>query len=598
MSRPHAGSSDVVEPRLSTLSLSPTAGVTSFDSQRPNRRPKEDQFIEKYGRRHHSYGSTKAPYTLSYDKDILDRDAIHQTFRTSLVSSPTIMSTEGRAPERVLDLGCGVGAWTVNSARLWTKSEFVGFDFVNIQVPLSYLEPSVARRITWQHGNFLSQRLPFDDNSFDHVHIVNIGRGVPENKWIALFEEINRVLEPDGFVEHSEEDIIFPIIPRWFTDSLRKPQAKANGQPPDGPHVIGAEDSDNSSHNSEHDHVILEMLFESVHSSRFINMKPTAVLPVYYAIFSRYYHGPPILCGMPYLAPLPPLPEGPHTSGTLGSSSGSSLQREPSLSTRPSTRSSSRRSSTATTSDISRSLSFTSDNDPNDTYSLATDSTHESATVADALPRPVGTVQPLSSSELWMTVGRLVPGNESTQPPGPFPKKTIPLNDRTRALILYHSYLGVLGCREAMWEELLTLQTTPGQKERLLKLGWAPKRSQDSSDLEDLPLEERRALEARWEMDDRLRFEELFDRFESDIRARVAFWYSLTELGFEYPKREPLLKSELLEEERIRRAIIDARASNREYDYDVPSRILRVFVGFKEADGDVFADDEQDTMDT
>lgn len=70
-----------------------------------------------------------------------------------------------------------------------------------------------------------------------------------------------------------------------------------------------------------------------------------------------------------------------------------------------------------------------------------------------------------------------------------------------------------------------------------------------------------------------------------DMRARISIWYSMTELGYSLPQREPLHKAELLEEERIRKAILDARTQAREEDFDVPCRVIRVFVGFKESDG-------------
>jgi hypothetical protein len=59
----------------------------------------------------------------------------------------------------------------------------------------------------------------------------------------------------------------------------------------------------------------------------------------------------------------------------------------------------------------------------------------------------------------------------------------------------------------------------------------------------------------------------------------------LTELGYSLPEREPLHKAERLEEERIRKAILDARVQACEEDFDVPCRVIRVFVGFKESDG-------------
>lgn len=66
------------------------------------------------------------------------------------------------------------GTWVLDAANAWPKCEFVrhdpsttlyvvktlklfglkvGFDLVNVQMPLRYVEPSVGDRITWVHGN-------------------------------------------------------------------------------------------------------------------------------------------------------------------------------------------------------------------------------------------------------------------------------------------------------------------------------------------------------------------------------------------------------------------------------------------------------------
>jgi hypothetical protein len=43
--------------------------------------------------------------------------------------------------------------WTIDAARKWPNATFVGFDLVNVQFPISHLEPHVGRRITWEYGN-------------------------------------------------------------------------------------------------------------------------------------------------------------------------------------------------------------------------------------------------------------------------------------------------------------------------------------------------------------------------------------------------------------------------------------------------------------
>lgn len=52
-----------------------TSPTTSFEGRRGLRTTRENQFTVKHGRKHHDYPAAKAPYALSYDKDILDRCA-------------------------------------------------------------------------------------------------------------------------------------------------------------------------------------------------------------------------------------------------------------------------------------------------------------------------------------------------------------------------------------------------------------------------------------------------------------------------------------------------------------------------------------------
>ncbi|KAF8610439.1 hypothetical protein BDV93DRAFT_16612 [Ceratobasidium sp. AG-I] len=126
-------------------------------------------------------------------------------------------------PAKVLDLGCGTGHWVLRAARQWTDTKFIGFDLVPIQPSLarvtgksggsiganSYSNLRLDERIQWVHGNFL-EKLPFKDAEFDMVRCRRIARGVPESKWVELYEEIVRVMKPGAAFEHVEEDMVFP----------------------------------------------------------------------------------------------------------------------------------------------------------------------------------------------------------------------------------------------------------------------------------------------------------------------------------------------------------------------------------------------------
>jgi len=448
--------------------------------------------------------------------------------------------------------------WTIDAARKWPNATFVGFDLVNVQFPLRHLESHTARRITWEHGNFLSTKLPFEDDTFDLVHISHISKGVPEHKWSSLFEEVRRVMQPDGFVEVMEEDIIFPVLPKWFTEPLR-----ANDP-----------SSASRSNSNSHEHAILEFLFNSVFESRFINMKPTVVVLGYFTpFFSRCLSPPSLDFSVPFLAPLPPLPEatGPITQSV---GKGDRTSKIPDVPSYPNVIPSSYARSINRS---SSSLSLPSLDYPRSTSPFATDETRSmTPTVSSFSDREALKSPERRSRTPPSSVTRVASWITSSETPildsVHLAQSIVPvemlgkLGDRTRAMHLYHSFMVVLGCREAMWEELKLLQRS--RRKVLVDLGW-----------ENRLIEDKEA---------RVRFDEYFERFESDMRARISLWYSMTELGYGFPKREPLHKAELLEEERIRKAILDARAQAQEEDFSVPCRMVRVFVGFKEAEsGDV-----------
>ncbi|KAG2129144.1 hypothetical protein DEU56DRAFT_704109, partial [Suillus clintonianus] len=75
-------------------------------------------------------------------------------------------------------------------------------DIVSLQPDLVRVskDKDLARRVNWVQANFL-EGLPFANESFDFVHVKRIARGVPEDKWDDLFEEITRVMKPGAAFE-------------------------------------------------------------------------------------------------------------------------------------------------------------------------------------------------------------------------------------------------------------------------------------------------------------------------------------------------------------------------------------------------------------
>ncbi|KAF8973505.1 S-adenosyl-L-methionine-dependent methyltransferase [Flammula alnicola] len=479
-----------------TASYSTASSSYTGDGKRHMRRK---DFQHKYGQRHHSYDKEKAPYPLSYDKHVLELEALDNRLAQYLRGSVSFANFK-ELPTRALDLGCGTGNWVIDAAKAWPECELVGFDLVDVQIPLRILHPSIASRIEWKHGNFLTTKLPFDDDEFDHVHIQSIATGVPENKWGVLLEEVCRVLRPGGSVEVIEDDIIFPTLPRWFTQALRaRPLRSTSVRHPDGSrrgHSTMSSTSSPFSGTSKtpcHDHALLESLYRSIFENRFINLKPSCNTGT--------------CCPFPYAAATAnSTPTTQITTSYIVPEASADL-----LSPRASTI-------------IPTPLILPTDHRLV-LLDLALPPPHSLITeTALILPsifpyqmfnRPLVdvTTMPL---QRFMLDSSLTESETDALPPGSlFPMAQLSgLSERSLAMHLYRSHQA---------------------KRSILPFGW-----DDDEELEELQ--------------SRKKFEKLIERYRSDMQARVSLWCSLDNIGWPLPAREPLSKAELIEEERLREA--------------------------------------------
>ncbi|KDR85476.1 hypothetical protein GALMADRAFT_234363 [Galerina marginata CBS 339.88] len=525
-------------------------------------------FQYKYGQRHHSYDNEKAPYPLSYDRHVLELESLDNRLARYLRGSVSFANFE-ELPKRTLDLGCGTGTWVIDAAREWPQCHFVGFDLVDIQLPLKILESSISSRIQWKQGNFLTTKLPFDDDEFDHVHIQSIATGVPENKWHVLFEEVSRVLRHGGSVEVIEDDAIFPTLPKWFTNALRaRPARNKIARYPDNnnsgyPIVIESTMSSESPNIPSHDHALLESLYQSVFEHRFINLKPSSVVPSYLTTYFRQVTiGPVLSFPMPPLPPLQPLPPQITTSYIVEPSSDL-------LDSRASTVIGS------STFGINRPVSLSFSSSISTVASSVAISSYGTRPRTASAPFSYNGESSMSSFELALSNDTLPPtplkrfmlDNPSADteivalPPGSLLKmeQLNALNERSLAMHLYRSYQSVLACQEAMWEELK--DRIRNKKDELLPFGW-----DDDEELEELQ--------------SRKKFERLIERYRSDMQVRVSLWCSLDGLGWPLPIREPSSKAEIIEEERMRENMIEARKYATAEEMQVPCRSIRAVVGY------------------
>jgi hypothetical protein len=205
---------------------------------------------------------------------------------------------------------------------------------------------------------------------------------------------------------------------------------------------------------------------------------------------------------MPFLAPLPPLPEATRpTTQYYGNFDPISII--PDVPSYPITRQS---SYTGTLSRSPSSLSLPSLDSSRTHTSLVIDDTgpmtppvanisNREATPAQSNERRAHTPQsPVTRVASWITSSETPTLDNALLAQSIIPVERLSkLGERTRAMNLHHSFMVVLGCREAMWEEFKMLQRS--HRNVLAELGW-------ESNLTE-------------ERESRTRFDELFEVFES-----------------------------------------------------------------------------------
>ncbi|OZJ03260.1 hypothetical protein BZG36_03511 [Bifiguratus adelaidae] len=102
--------------------------------------------------------------------------------------------------KRVLDIGCGAGTWILEMANDYPDTEFIGVDVANIFPS----DPPANAKFTQLN---ILDGLPYDDNTFDFVHVRLMLYTLKTKQWPALLADIYRILRLAGWVQLSELDI-------------------------------------------------------------------------------------------------------------------------------------------------------------------------------------------------------------------------------------------------------------------------------------------------------------------------------------------------------------------------------------------------------
>ncbi|KAI0826772.1 hypothetical protein BC628DRAFT_1319286 [Trametes gibbosa] len=528
-------------------------------------RAREGQFVIRSGRKYHAFSADEVPYPRSYDRQVVDMDVWDSLWQCQMGGSVTMHLFE-TPPARVLELGCGTGTWILNAAREWKDSHFVGLDVVPLHPDLLQVGSfDLASRITWIQANFL-EKLPFPNEEFDYVRLVRVARGVPEDKWDGLLEEITRVMKPGGAFEMWEEDLCFPGSsrepvaindtpgPRHVDEPPPTPPRTASSHsseqegifashlyPPPSPHSIAFSFSfDDVSHVKHamledtirplrpkpsstdvsstslfarsiekppinpHDHALLETIYDEMHAARFINLEPVSLLTNLLPLHLRDVRAPP-----PIVVHFPPA----HSPSGSQTSPSAMIKNVPTLGATLSDS----HTHTRALSELPPGAILHSSDLASGTPFVAIDTNRYSGfspsafrrALPDNSPSHTGSVSGHSTAEKSARLKALNSRN-------PLPNKTINFDPRSVNLLLTLRVQEILACAEPMWDWVVDFQ------EAVLRSSTAmtSRRASDQRFLK--PSRRRRHPKEDALMNlTRTQFDGLLRRFELDMNRRM-----------------------------------------------------------------------------
>ncbi|RIA88624.1 S-adenosyl-L-methionine-dependent methyltransferase [Glomus cerebriforme] len=160
----------------------------------------EYRFIN--GRKFHNVENSK--YFLPCDDEEFDRLYSQHYICRNIWQQNYIAPVKERlsfGASHVLDVGCGPGTWLIEMANEFPKSHFTGIDITPV-----FPRENKSDNTDFMEINIL-EGLPFEDYSFDYVHMRFLITAFSESDWKFAINELVRVTKVGGIIEIVEDEI-------------------------------------------------------------------------------------------------------------------------------------------------------------------------------------------------------------------------------------------------------------------------------------------------------------------------------------------------------------------------------------------------------
>ncbi|KAM0429661.1 hypothetical protein ACHAPT_006267 [Fusarium lateritium] len=198
-----------------------THTMTSTDPSNSPDNPATKPFIVRNGRTY--FNDPGAAYPLPTDLTELHRQSLRTLLLIQVYGAPVVTpSLRVNPPQRVLELGCGTGFWSMMCHRYFKERGHSGISFTGVDIaplapgslgsPAELCKPDKDMNWRFVQHDLRQFPWPFPEEEFDLIMVKDSCMMVPSHVYQLFLEEYLRMLKPGGVIEIWDSDPTFRML--------------------------------------------------------------------------------------------------------------------------------------------------------------------------------------------------------------------------------------------------------------------------------------------------------------------------------------------------------------------------------------------------